>query len=148
MKKIYIIATTVFICMLLTTCSIPGLYGRWSVEKNKVGCPQEIVINKHEYNSGIAMAESTSATFTNFDSKRQVIDSPVYSVEHLNGDWYNFNPHDNDSTTVIPKVMKISLSFEGRKLIFKKDHSKTECKYNLEADYELIGRELFGDVYS
>jgi hypothetical protein len=132
--------------MFLTTFSIPGLYGRWSVETKKPNCPQEIVLSKHRYNSGISYAERTDATLTNFDSNQQVSSTTVYSVEHIKGDWYTFNPYETD--TVIPNVIKVRLSFEGRRLIFKKEKNKTTCTYRLKADYEHMGRELFGNVYS
>lgn len=148
MKKINIIAIIVFIGILLTTCSIPGLYGRWSLESYQLGCPQEIIISKERYNSGITMAERMNATLTTFDANRQVIDSPTYSMEHLDGDLYGFNPGSYSSITgFVPKYMKVNLTFEGRKLLFKKVDDKKECKYKLEADYQLIGKELFGDLY-
>jgi hypothetical protein len=162
MRKIYIISIAVFICMFLTTCSIPSLYGRWSLEKNKAGCPQEIIITKVRYNSGITMAERDNATLYTYNSNHQVMDSLTYSLIHLEGDLYEFNPHSHEYSDFVPTHMKVRLTFEGRKLIFQKEQEKAfeegefiinqdlekiTCKYKLEADYQHIGNELFGDIY-
>ena len=148
MKKIGLAVVGVLICMFITTFSIPGLYGRWQLEKNTAGCPREIVINKSKYNSGITLEEQMYATFSVFDAKTQEMVHPVYSIYPLERDWYTFNPKEyEDSDGNVQKNLRVSLTFEGRKLIFKEDDEKSVCKYKLIADYEIIGHELFGDVY-
>ncbi|TCS93936.1 hypothetical protein EDD58_105147 [Hazenella coriacea] len=137
------------IFMILTTCRVPDIYGRWSLEKFKSGCPQEIRITKVQYRSAFTIAEKDNATLYTYYSDSKAGDSPTYSLNHLDGDLYALNPYiyENVLTGFVPKYMKVSLTFEGRKLIFRKEHEKSECKYKLEADYQHIGEELFGIEY-